>query len=59
MAKKINENVNRDLRVTEELTDKGWTVLRFWEHEVANNVEECYKKILAEITKGGCDCATS
>ena len=31
---KINANRKRDLRVTRELTDAGWTVLRIPEHDV-------------------------
>jgi DNA mismatch endonuclease (patch repair protein) len=32
--KKINKNVDRDQIVNEQLMKDGWTVLRFWEHEV-------------------------
>lgn len=30
---KIASNVDRDRRADETLTDRGWRVLRFWEHE--------------------------
>ncbi len=30
---KVAGNRDRDARVTSLLTDAGWTVLRFWEHE--------------------------
>jgi DNA mismatch endonuclease (patch repair protein) len=30
---KLARNAARDAEVTELLTDVGWTVLRFWEHE--------------------------
>lgn len=30
---KLARNVERDAEVTALLTDLGWTVLRFWEHE--------------------------
>jgi DNA mismatch endonuclease, patch repair protein len=33
-ARKLVENVERDRRQTLALEDGGWTVLRFWEHEV-------------------------
>lgn len=33
-APKISRNRSRDRRVTTELRDKGWTVLRVWEHEL-------------------------
>lgn len=32
--KKISENKVRDKRVTEELTQKGWHVVRIWECEI-------------------------
>lgn len=42
-ATKIATNQRRDLNSTEALTDAGWRVLRFWEHEdperVVANVE--------------------
>ncbi|EXJ13580.1 Very-short-patch mismatch repair endonuclease (G-T specific) [Imhoffiella purpurea] len=31
---KISANCERDRRVDSELTELGWRVLRFWEHEV-------------------------
>lgn len=31
---KIADNVRRDKRVTAELSARGWTVFRFWEHEL-------------------------
>lgn len=32
-ASKLAENVRRDRRTDSELAARGWTVLRFWEHE--------------------------
>ena len=31
---KINRNKNRDVQVTETLTNKNWTVIRIWECEL-------------------------
>lgn len=31
---KLDANIARDARVTGELEAMGWTVLRFWEHEI-------------------------
>src|SRR6266568_3629651 len=31
---KLSTNVKRDRAVDRELTGEGWTVLRFWEHQV-------------------------
>ena len=44
-AAKLRENVERDIRQTRELTDLGWTVLRFWEHEVWTEMDEALKLI--------------
>jgi DNA mismatch endonuclease (patch repair protein) len=33
---KINRNKNRDVHVTETLTNKNWTVIRIWECELKN-----------------------
>ena len=30
---KVMGNMERDLRVTRELGEQGWYVLRFWEHD--------------------------
>jgi DNA mismatch endonuclease (patch repair protein) len=30
---KLDRNIARDIETTARLTDQGWTVLRFWEHE--------------------------
>ena len=33
-TEKIEDNIERDARVTSELSRRGWTVVRFWEHEL-------------------------
>lgn len=35
---KLDRNVARDRETTEHLVAEGWTVLRFWEHESAEDV---------------------
>ena len=35
----------KDKKVTEELQKQGYMVLRFWEHEINNNPDECINKI--------------
>ena len=37
---KLGKNVVRDQETTEHLRAAGWTVLRFWEHEVPASVAE-------------------
>jgi DNA mismatch endonuclease (patch repair protein) len=43
------DGTNRDKLVNETLTSQGYIVLRFWEHEINNNLEGCIEKILAVI----------
>ena len=42
---KILRNRERDVQVTQCLTNEGYTVLRFWEHELAYNLEDCIAQI--------------
>lgn len=51
--KKINGNVERDTHVNKILTEAGWKVLRFWEHDANRNLNKCYAKILRELVKRG------
>lgn len=49
-ARKLEENRNRDILVNDQLQKMGWQVLRFWEHELENDIEDCVLKI-AEFLK--------
>lgn len=46
---KIKRNKERDLENTIELRDNGWNVLRFWESDIKNNIDECIEEILRNI----------
>jgi DNA mismatch endonuclease, patch repair protein len=39
-AEKLQSNRARDLETNRQLTERGWTVLRFWEHQPASEVAE-------------------
>ena len=43
--KKLGSNRARDLLVTRTLRERGWTVLRFWEHEVRKDGSKCILKV--------------
>jgi DNA mismatch endonuclease, patch repair protein len=47
--KKIQSNIDRDKKVNEQLKEGGWTVMRFWEHDVRKNPDAIVKKI-SEMT---------
>lgn len=42
---KIEKNMERDIEVTRELEDAGWTVLRFWSRDILKNPDECVREI--------------
>lgn len=48
---KLTRNKQRDVEVTHRLRLKGWTVLRFWEHEIRNDVEQIATAIEAVVRK--------
>ena len=47
--KKINSNVERDTKTTKQLQDDGWTVIRFWEHDIRKQPEDVIEKILLSL----------
>lgn len=46
---KIERNMRRDVAVTLQLQQQGWTVLRFWEHEIQNELESCVSLVLRKL----------
>jgi len=46
---KIERNINRDKKVNSALVRMGWTVLRFWQHEVEQGTHFCIKKIESHL----------
>lgn len=43
--KKLARNVERDKDITDELTELGWLVLRFWESDIKKDLAGCVKTI--------------
>ena len=46
---KIERNIKRDLEVNRLLMDKGFTVMRFWEHEVKQNLDRCINQVMLYV----------
>ena len=46
---KIERNMARDVTVSRRLRREGWSVLRFWEHDIEKDPEKCRRKILRKI----------
>lgn len=44
-ANKIRNNVDRDVRITRELTEAGWSVLRIWESDIKKDVKSCADRV--------------
>ena len=42
---KIEGNMSRDRRVSQRLRYHGWSVLRFWEHDLKKRPEICARKV--------------
>lgn len=53
--RKIAANVLRDKKVKTVLMKKGWTVLRYWEHELKKPIDKCLRKLHNIINKIGVD----
>lgn len=49
---KIENNISRDMYVTNQLKSDGWIVLRFWGKEITDNLEQCIKDIEVAIRGG-------
>ena len=47
---KIERNMKRDQEVTSALVEQGWIVLRFWEHDIRKNMEDCLNDVLEAVT---------
>jgi DNA mismatch endonuclease (patch repair protein) len=48
---KVQRNKERDTRVNDALKADGWTVLRYWEHEVLKNASKTSNSIKRALTK--------
>lgn len=47
--KKIEENMKRDRKIRNLLKKQGWTVIKFWEHEIKTNIESCVEYVKMKI----------
>jgi len=43
---KIERNRRRDVRVTRYYRRRGWTVLRFWEHVLRQDLDGCVRRVV-------------
>ncbi|MEH6679647.1 MAG: very short patch repair endonuclease [Sediminicola sp.] len=50
---KIERNIQRDQEVNAALTDMGYTVFRFWEKEIKNELEDCLAIVVEHLESKG------
>lgn len=48
-TEKLDKNMLRDQKVNAGLIELGWEVIRFWEHELKEDTEQCVKKLIQTI----------
>ena len=46
---KIQKNKFRDKKVMKQLKKEGWMVLRFWEHDIKNNLDACTTEVIRAL----------
>lgn len=46
---KIERNMQRDREVNMQLSEVGFTVMRFWEHEVEQNLKACVNQVMLYV----------
>jgi DNA (cytosine-5)-methyltransferase 1 len=51
-TEKISRNVRRDFAATLALMEAGWTVLRFWESDISDRLEECVDVVMKAKSSG-------
>lgn len=52
-SQKLAQNRSRDQEVTSNLVASGWTVLRFWEHEISDDLDGCLTQIRQALEAAG------
>lgn len=50
-AKKLRDNVRRDMQQTAALEAAGWAAVRLWEHEVAVAPVRCVDEVMAALSR--------
>lgn len=48
---KIKRNQERDVEVNQHYKSEGWEVIRIWEHEISNNLENAVDDTIQRIYK--------
>ena len=51
---KIESNMKRDRRTSARLRRDGWSVLRFWEHDIEKRMDVCMNRLIRKIFEKKC-----
>jgi len=46
---KIEKNMKRDRKISRKLRREGWSVIRFWEHDIEKRMDVCINKLIKKI----------
>lgn len=46
---KIEATIERDKKITKELKQQGWKVLRFWDHEIEKDLDRCIQVLIKAL----------
>lgn len=46
---KIERNIERDTEINQKLKDEGYSVLRFWTHQIENDLDGCVLTITSKL----------
>lgn len=49
---KIERNIQRDIQNNQLLTEDGWYIIRFWEHELKKDFEDCLNRVISYLQDG-------
>ena len=49
---KIERNMQRDREVNQQLNEMGYTVFRFWSHEIEDNLKICINDVMVYLQTG-------
>lgn len=49
---KLERNIQRDANATTQLSERGWRVLRFWEHQIKNELAQCAAEVSLTVRFG-------
>lgn len=48
-SEKLTKNILRDQKVNAGMIELGWTVVRFWEHELKDDTDRCVNELMKTI----------